>query len=1349
MTVISGKYAVGITLTSKAQNPVTVTGTITPSNSIALYGPGGGTNSWTIINAGSIGGGAHTGIALGDTIMYVAKGIVTNQASGRINGYDLGVAIGGPGTLTNLAGGTIIGSHSDGVYFGSTAAATVINNGVIIGGFGGEYMRGGGVVVNNAGATISGTNYGVKFHFGAGTITNDGVISGTRNAAVMFFTDSPSDRLIATPSAVFKGRLYGGTGTMELTSAASAGRMAGFGVSITNFDSLQFDSGARWTVVGTTGTTSFDTIAISGFTIGDTIDLTGFAAVSETFNGGSLVLADASKHTATLHLQGAFDSSSFHIASDGTGGTNITMANTLSWIGGSAEWNTPSNWNLGSLPTSGDNALIANAGNNTVSIGSGQTAVANAVITGGSDTLAVSGVLSAQSIVDNAVLSFFGTQTLASTPVSLGGAIVVQSGGTLTLGSGEVVTVTSGSASFSGSGTLTNKGKISDAVAGGTLAIVPLSFANQGTIVASGSALTIGYDDGKANGQRGTWSNSGVITLSANASLNLDGVVTTGGLGTINGASNVSLLGTLNNDKATLNIVGVGKALGTVNLTDTGMVSGGTIVDTSGTGFTFNGGVFSAVTYQGPLDIATRGGRLFIENGLTVTGAGGAEAGTITLSQGGDAVLGFLGSQTIDNATINLNGTDGSNPLTEIDIGGGNGPVLTLGSHLTVNSSVANTQADIRNTTAQDVASVVNDGTIIASAQNGSFNIIPSEGFTNQGTILISNGETFEIGPGAGTFVNAAGGMIAVSGSSILEIDYSGVSPQMSNSGVITLANGSTLVLAGGPFALDLLGSIVNQGATTVFDGEFDGGNGTISFGPGSEFNVGLLAGNIHDATIVPADNFTIVAGSPSLQNVVFEGPLEVTDDIVRMTIHQGVSFTDASGTLAGTVSIIGQDDTLVFTNASPVSGSAGQTLDNVMLDIGNATQSDVMEAAFAGGTFDIGSHATIVSSIAGALAELDTLAGVTDLQGTIEAIASGGTFSIAGNALQNDGMLIAGNHEHLLVDTAISSGAGTTAISGSAVARFTAAIDAGQTLVFADDTGTLQLTDPSSFGGTLVRFQAGNTIDLAGITATTATWQAGVGAQPGALSILNGTTLLATLAIAGDYSAAIFQVNPDSAGGSAITVTGPAPCFAAGTRILTPRGAVAVERLHEGDTVLTVMGKRERIRWIGYRDVDCRRHINRERVLPIRIAAHAFGQDRPRRPLLLSPDHSVFVEGVLIPVRFLVNGSTIQQMAVATMSYFHIELDRHEVVLAEGLPVETYLETGGRRAFANADGAMQLHPDFAPDEARVAMIWRSFGYAPLLGCNGEYERTVRMLTMQAALLGREAGPRGRRRRVA
>src|SRR5690242_717982 len=128
MTVFPGKYATGITLASQAQNPVTVTGTITPSSGIALFGPGGGMNSWTIVNSGVIGGAAGTGVALGNNVTYVANGSVTNKTGGRIAGFNIGVNIGGPGTLTNMSGGTITGTHSDGVYFGSLAPGTVINS---------------------------------------------------------------------------------------------------------------------------------------------------------------------------------------------------------------------------------------------------------------------------------------------------------------------------------------------------------------------------------------------------------------------------------------------------------------------------------------------------------------------------------------------------------------------------------------------------------------------------------------------------------------------------------------------------------------------------------------------------------------------------------------------------------------------------------------------------------------------------------------------------------------------------------------------------------------------------------------------------------------------------------------------------------------------------------------------------------------------------------------------------------------------------------------------------------------------------------------------------------------------
>ena len=69
------------------------------------------------------------------------------------------------------------------------------------------------------------------------------------------------------------------------------------------------------------------------------------------------------------------------------------------------------------------------------------------------------------------------------------------------------------------------------------------------------------------------------------------------------------------------------------------------------------------------------------------------------------------------------------------------------------------------------------------------------------------------------------------------------------------------------------------------------------------------------------------------------------------------------------------------------------------------------------------------------------------------------------------------------------------------------------------------------------------------------------------------------------------------------------------------------------------------RRRWCGSATAGshCRRHPRPHDVRPVRIAAHAFGLGRPRRDLRLSPDHAVFVDGVLIPVRYLLNGATVR----------------------------------------------------------------------------------------------------------
>ena len=160
--------------------------------------------------------------------------------------------------------------------------------------------------------------------------------------------------------------------------------------------------------------------------------------------------------------------------------------------------------------------------------------------------------------------------------------------------------------------------------------------------------------------------------------------------------------------------------------------------------------------------------------------------------------------------------------------------------------------------------------------------------------------------------------------------------------------------------------------------------------------------------------------------------------------------------------------------------------------------------------------------------------------------------------------------------------------------------------------------------------------------------------------------------------------------------------CFAAGSRILTASGEVAVEALRAGMLVPSLMhGRLMRVTWIGHRQIDCALHPRPQEVWPIRVAAHAFGPGRPHRDLLLSPDHAVALSDgsggtVLMPVRYLVNGATIARERRDSVEYFHIELESHGVLLAEGLAAESYLDTGNRSAFANGGAVAVAHPDFA-----------------------------------------------------
>ena len=151
-------------------------------------------------------------------------------------------------------------------------------------------------------------------------------------------------------------------------------------------------------------------------------------------------------------------------------------------------------------------------------------------------------------------------------------------------------------------------------------------------------------------------------------------------------------------------------------------------------------------------------------------------------------------------------------------------------------------------------------------------------------------------------------------------------------------------------------------------------------------------------------------------------------------------------------------------------------------------------------------------------------------------------------------------------------------------------------------------------------------------------------------------------------------------------------------------------------------------IRWIGVRSIDCRRHPAPQKVWPVRIAAGAFGDGCPSRDVFLSPDHSVYALGVLIPVRLLCNGSSIAQVERDTVDYYHVELPSHDVLFAEGLPTESYLDTGDRGNFSNGGRHVVLYPDL------TALKWKAGGCAPL-AVTGPVLDAVRLVVAQAARL--------------
>lgn len=156
--------------------------------------------------------------------------------------------------------------------------------------------------------------------------------------------------------------------------------------------------------------------------------------------------------------------------------------------------------------------------------------------------------------------------------------------------------------------------------------------------------------------------------------------------------------------------------------------------------------------------------------------------------------------------------------------------------------------------------------------------------------------------------------------------------------------------------------------------------------------------------------------------------------------------------------------------------------------------------------------------------------------------------------------------------------------------------------------------------------------------------------------------------------------------------------CFYPGTRIRTQSGEAAVETLSIGDMVLTAEGEARPVRWVGRQTVSTL-FADPLRVLPIRIAAGALAEGLPARDLLVSPDHAILAGGVLVQAAALVNGTTIrrEEAVPTTFTYYHVELADHSLILAEGVPAETFVDNVERLGFDNWNEHEALYGAEAP----------------------------------------------------
>jgi T5SS/PEP-CTERM-associated repeat protein len=773
-------------------------------------------------------------------------------------------------------------------------------------------------------------------------------------------------------------------------------------------------------------------------------------------------------------------------------------------------------------------------------------------------------------------------------------------------------------------------------------------------------------------------------------------------------------------------------------------------------------------------DPAGSNGRLILQaDAVAVAGTG-----DVTVGGEGDGVLTVNAGAAFGAATNSVTAADKPGSTGTITVTG-EGALLQAATLTIGGSGTTTTIATAFLTIAAGGAADVG-GSVAIGDEQGSYG---QATITGDGSSLTATSLTVG-GSGTGVLAVQPGADIAVGGDAKLGAESGGKGTWSINGGSAdvggTLAvgesgSGLAIVQLGGSLTADAL----EVGATLASKGELDI-TGSDSFVQSHDLTVGSAGkATLKIATggkLVTTGDATmgeVAAGVVQSAAVDGQGAWNVNGDltlggsgIAALTV-KGAGTVAVDGKLAlaeaggasGVLSVSG-----TFTQSGTTTASSALFGDSLTVGEGGAGTLSIQSGGFvgtvAGGTGDIevaalaGSTGGITVGGTGSGSEL--AGGAMDLGGTSSAaggtgkltIGAGGTVAVAdlhvwdsgsiklqGGVLHTDPLTLdaggliegAGTIDGAILDngavTAYSgalllggdvSGAGTLAVAGGGTLALDGTISSGIVTDFTGPSEILNLASSALLQDEVFNFGPGDTIFAgSGITGET------LGADALTLGLADGRDIV----LAGNYSPGEVRTSGDTA-----TI----PCFVRGTRIATPRGEVTIEDLREGDTVTTASGEPKPIVWIGRSRVDCRRHRKPEDVIPVCIRAGAFGPKIPARDLLLSPGHAIFAEGVLIPVFRLINGVSIErEEAAGEVTYYHLELPEHDVVLAEGLSAESYLDDGNRSAFENGGTYRILHPDYTPQ------TWDS-ACAPMRESGEEVAAVKRRLRERLEALGYE-----------